>query len=80
MPGGCSVASLQEAKNNLATRNRTRDHLISAEFYSQMLCQLSYGQLGRIFYHMLHIIISVLGGWWVVVVLVMGGWLVVGCV
>jgi hypothetical protein len=29
---------------------------------------------------MLHIIISVLGGWWVVVVLVMGGWLVVGCV
>ena len=40
-----------------------------------MLCQLSYGQLGRIFYRMLHIIISVLGGWWVVVVLVMGGWL-----
>ena len=24
------------------TRNRTRDHLIAANVYSQMLCQLSY--------------------------------------
>ena len=28
-----------------ATRNRTRDHLIPAMFYSQMLCQLSYSRL-----------------------------------
>ena len=27
------------------TRNRTRDHLITASFYSQMLYQLSYDQL-----------------------------------
>ena len=29
---------------NPATRNRTRDHLIAANVYSQMLCQLSYSQ------------------------------------
>ena len=29
-----------------ATRNRTRDHLIAAAFYSQMLYQLSYSRLG----------------------------------
>lgn len=28
-----------------ATRNRTRDHLIAAKFYSQMLYQLSYSRL-----------------------------------
>ena len=28
-----------------ATRNRTRDHLIAARFYSQMLYQLSYSRL-----------------------------------
>ena len=27
-----------------ATRNRTRDHLITAQIYSQMLCQLSYSR------------------------------------
>ena len=30
---------------NPSTRNRTRDHLIAAVFYSQMLCQLSYRRL-----------------------------------
>ena len=30
---------------NPATRNRTRDHLISATLYSQMLYQLSYSRL-----------------------------------
>ena len=30
---------------NPATRNRTRDHLISATIYSQMLYQLSYSRL-----------------------------------
>ena len=39
------MAKLASNKCNLATRNRTRDHLITAGFYSQMLCQLSYGQL-----------------------------------
>ena len=34
----------QMKKNNPATRNRTRDHLISAEVYSQMLYQLSYSR------------------------------------
>ena len=32
------------AINNPATRNRTRDHLITAQIYSQMLCQLSYSR------------------------------------
>jgi NADH:ubiquinone oxidoreductase subunit len=32
---------------NPATRNRTRDHLIAAAFYSQMLYQLSYSRLNR---------------------------------
>ena len=30
---------------NPVTRNRTRDHLITAKFYSQMLYQLSYSRL-----------------------------------
>ena len=30
-----------------ATRNRTRDHLIAARLYSQMLCQLSYSRSWR---------------------------------
>jgi hypothetical protein len=30
---------------NPATRNRTREHLIAAAFYSQMLYQLSYSRL-----------------------------------
>ena len=33
------------AMKNPATRNRTRDHLIAAAFYSQMLYQLSYSRL-----------------------------------
>ena len=32
--------------DNPATRNRTRDHLIAAGFYSQMLYQLSYSRDG----------------------------------
>ena len=35
----------QQAKVNPATRNRTRDHLIAAALYSQMLYQLSYSRL-----------------------------------
>ena len=35
------------ATRNPATRNRTRDHMISARLYSQMLCQLSYSRLAR---------------------------------
>ena len=31
-------------RTNPATRNRTRDHLIAAAFYSQMLYQLSYSR------------------------------------
>ena len=31
-------------QQNPATRNRTRDHLIAAAFYSQMLYQLSYSR------------------------------------
>ena len=34
-----------DAAINPATQNRTRDHLIAAEFYSQMLYQLSYSRL-----------------------------------
>jgi hypothetical protein len=34
-----------QQKVNPATRNRTRDHLIAAAFYSQMLYQLSYSRL-----------------------------------
>ena len=34
---------------NPATRNRTRDHLISATLYSQMLYQLSYSRLCLLF-------------------------------
>ena len=34
-----------QANSNPATRNRTRDHLIAASIYSQMLYQLSYSRL-----------------------------------
>ena len=34
--------------DNPATRNRTRDHLIAAGFYSQMLYQLSYSRNGNV--------------------------------
>ena len=37
--------TLPRNKFNLANRQRTRDQKITAAFYSQMLCQLSYGQL-----------------------------------
>ena len=37
----------QQVKDNPATRNRTRDHLIAAGVYSQMLYQLSYSRLRR---------------------------------
>ena len=37
---------------NPATRNRARDHLIAAGFYSQMLYQLSYSRLGASYWHM----------------------------
>ena len=39
--------TLQFLSNNPATRNRTRDHLIAADFYSQMLYQLSYSRLSN---------------------------------
>ena len=42
----CTVVE-QGASNHPATRNRTRDHLIAAAFYSQMLYQLSYSRLTR---------------------------------
>ena len=35
-------------ETNPATRNRTRDHLIAAALYSQMLYQLSYSRLASI--------------------------------
>ena len=35
----------QRVRINPATRNRTRDHLIAARVYSQMLYQLSYSRL-----------------------------------
>ena len=35
-------------KVNPVTRNRTRDHLIAALIYSQMLCQLSYDRLATL--------------------------------
>ena len=34
----------RQSKANPATRNRTRDHLIAAALYSQMLYQLSYSR------------------------------------
>ena len=40
---GSSVKVLHD--KSPATRNRTRDHLISATLYSQMLYQLSYSRL-----------------------------------
>ena len=41
----CWGTVARQAKKNPATRNRTRDHLIAAAFYSQMLYQLSYSRL-----------------------------------
>ena len=41
----CWGTVVRQAKKNPATRNRTRDHLIAAAFYSQMLYQLSYSRL-----------------------------------
>ena len=52
-PGACrrSAGSLRSPSErgfaesgSPATRNRTRDHLIAARLYSQMLCQLSYSR------------------------------------
>ena len=37
---GANLAT--DERSNPDTRNRTRDHLIAAYVYSQMLCQLSY--------------------------------------
>ena len=34
----------------LTTRNRTKDTLMSVNHYSQMLCQLSYGEAGEASY------------------------------
>lgn len=39
-------ASSKSDVQSPATRNRTRDHLITAWIYSQMLCQLSYSRIG----------------------------------
>ena len=39
------TAQVKTRSKNPATRNRTRDHLIAAAFYSQMLYQLSYSRL-----------------------------------
>ena len=41
-----TLARLCLRLQNPATRNRARDHLIAAGFYSQMLYQLSYSRLG----------------------------------
>ena len=41
------IEQSQKLFYNPVTRNRTRDHLISAYFYSQMLCQLSYDRSCR---------------------------------
>ena len=35
---------MQTSTHSPATRNRTRDHLMAANVYSQMLCQLSYSR------------------------------------
>ena len=44
-PRSCWGTAARKAGENPATRNRTRDHLIAAAFYSQMLYQLSYSRL-----------------------------------
>jgi hypothetical protein len=41
----CLGVAAEHRAQNLATRNRTRDHLIAAALYSQMLYQLSYSRL-----------------------------------
>ena len=45
-PSSCDdvLEALRAKVNNPATRNRTRDHLIAAAVYSQMLYQLSHSQ------------------------------------
>ena len=40
--GGMATGDIRCRRKNPFTRNRTRDHLISAKVYSQMLYQLSY--------------------------------------
>ena len=40
--GGMAAGDIRCRRKNPFTRNRTRDHLISAKVYSQMLYQLSY--------------------------------------
>ena len=45
MRGNRAMAMLLR-QGSPATRNRTRDHLIAAEIYSQMIYQLSYSRLG----------------------------------
>ena len=47
MSAGCGEHAQHHTGDNPATRNRTRDHHISAHSYSQMLCQLSYDRLHR---------------------------------
>ena len=39
-----NLGAMRGAQANPATRNRTRDHLIAAAIYSQMLYQLSYSR------------------------------------
>ena len=43
-----TVARHRALMQNPATRNRTRDHLIAAAIYSQMLYQLSYSRLATV--------------------------------
>ena len=44
--GGMAAGDIRCRRKNPFTRNRTRDHLISAKVYSQMLYQLSYERCG----------------------------------
>ena len=46
--GKLLVALAMSVSKSPATRNRTRDHLIAAAFYSQMLYQLSYSRLAQV--------------------------------
>ena len=46
------IVLTKQCRENPATRNRTRDHLITARVYSQMLYQLSYSRLA---YHGLRV-------------------------
>ena len=47
----CEAHYQKTSNENPATRNRTRDHLIAAALYSQMLYQLSYSRVKRWNYH-----------------------------